>query len=399
MRNSKVTALFSIFLLGLIFSVAPIHGAEKQTAPQSSPSPGPSSVPPKALTPVPAAPVAAPAPEAPAPKKKPDPVFHVRVISSTTPGQDIPDLKFPAKAKLEKQQLPTKEFRWIVRLPTRFKRPDWSIVSINPEIEVSQVEEKVEEFEVLAPIKGSMTPVNVVAVGPEGQVEKEALIVAFDQWEQAEELLGPGVRDTRNKRHVYFPSFGITSLSYSEPNTPNGDVNLSQIGITGKLGYSFLFRPQFDVGVITYLTLLPLSTNISGISARFFGFNGKVGYSHPLKNGWTLGIQTGFYFTTMFVTNDAFGFKNLMGPQLFPVVRKNLSKGAVSGYLKFSPVAASISIQNLSNRELAFGAGYSRPLANGRVVSVNLDFANLALLIDNVPISSTSISLSAGTVF
>jgi hypothetical protein len=136
------------------------------------------------------------------------------------------------------------------------------------------------------------------------------------------------------------------------------------------------------------------------VKVRFLGLNFKVGYAYPVTKDLMLGIQTGMYYTTMFVPtvagNEKFGFQNLMGPQLYPVIRYGIGAHSVSAYMKYSPVGENSNIKSLANRELAGGLGWAMPLGQTRRFSVNLDAADLSLSFEDIVVKSQSLSLSAG---
>jgi hypothetical protein len=116
----------------------------------------------------------------------------------------------------------------------------------------------------------------------------------------------------------------------------------------------------------------------------------------------------GYYYTTMFVSPAAFGFENMTGPQLFPVIRRTLrNQDCILFYAKYSPVSSgSISLQP-SSREIAGGITYSHLLSNGHSIPFSLDISNLSAVINSsngnlsqsVNVELTTASLSAGYTF
>jgi hypothetical protein len=133
----------------------------------------------------------------------------------------------------------------------------------------------------------------------------------------------------------------------------------------------------------------------SSVNARYLGVNTRLGYFlPPITPDLFLSFYAGYYFTTTFVTNDFFGYKNLGGPQIYPAIRKVLANGHVlSGYFKFSPVSSSFSLLTLSNREIAGGLAYSILLEDQRSLGVTLDYSNIKLDFNNVLMSTTSLTL------
>lgn len=138
------------------------------------------------------------------------------------------------------------------------------------------------------------------------------------------------------------------------------------------------------------------------MNARFLGINLRAGYALPwLKAPWKLSAMVGGYFTTMFVTDNTFGYSNVSGPQFFPTITRSFSNGdSATAYVKFSPIAQSLSLLTPANRELALGGAWNHRLQNGQVLSLSLDFATLSLTTSSgKAIRSTTTTIGAGVGF
>jgi hypothetical protein len=117
--------------------------------------------------------------------------------------------------------------------------------------------------------------------------------------------------------------------------------------------------------------------------------------------------MVGGYYTTMMVSPNTFGFQNLSGPQVFPVLRRSLSgNDSISTYVKYSPVSAGgFSITNLSSREAAFGVTYNKSLKNHHSMPFSIDYSNLKSSIESsdgsalVPVSVSSLTFGVGYNF
>lgn len=252
---------------------------------------------------------------------------------------------------------------------------------------------------------GAVTIVKLGGVGPTGKMQNGSLTIQYPGWERFVER-----RDRKSKskadsksaqksaasvpaerRVTYFTaSLSGSSIAYQEAGVP--DFNM--LALTPKFALQFpLVKPNLDLVLNTFFTAIPLSASRSDVTVRFLGINGRVGYRLPfVKSPWSLSILGGWYYTTMIVTNSLFGFKNLSGPQLFPLISRQISaKGSIYGYAKFAPIVA-ISFSP-SNRELAFGTGYVTFLGNGRPISFNLDYSSFQFTISTINVNSTSVSL------
>jgi hypothetical protein len=185
----------------------------------------------------------------------------------------------------------------------------------------------------------------------------------------------------------------FTLLSYRD----TVRTSFTEMALTAKGGITFpLIRPRWDFGLSFYVTAVPLRST-SADKARFLGVNFRVGYAIPSSGNWSLSLMGGMYYTTMIVPGGAFGFRNMAGPQLFPVLRRRLSLTGRSliFYAKLSPVSDGFNLLNLSNREIAAGSA----ITVYKSTSLTLDVANLVVTISGVRISSTSASLGASVGF
>lgn len=270
------------------------------------------------------------------------------------------------------------------------ERKDWNLLWGKEWIVKSA--DPVKEFRIDVPLIQDDTPVDIVAIGPHGEVEHERFLLRVAK-------LSAYVEDVKKnpvKKDYLVGSMSLSSIGYSETRHPD----FSMVALTGKISYQrLLLPPRWDVGISTYLTLLPITDSRSDITARFFGLNFRFGYVVPgIKDPWRLSILAGSYYTTMFVTNKTFGFRNMSGPQLFPNAQRKLENGDILGfYLKFSPMMNGWSFLSLSkSREIAAGGSWSHVLENGQPLSLSLDVANFTLTINNIDISSTSVSVGAG---
>lgn len=202
------------------------------------------------------------------------------------------------------------------------------------------------------------------------------------------------VRRSPFHRKLYTsPSLGVTSVHYKE-----GDTNYSAIALTGKISTRYALSPRWDLGGSMYLTLMPLKQTPSDNTARFLGVNARIGYSPKIiPSPWRLSLLTGLYYTRMFVSNDAFGFTDMVGPQLFPVLARLFSTGdSAMIYLKFSPVTNQLSLLSFSNRELAAGFTFARLMKNGHALTFSLDYANMSLDFTTLKAITNTLTFSVG---
>lgn len=280
-----------------------------------------------------------------------------------------------------------------IQVKGTYLREDWHLLVNNNEVTTG----KDGTFRVALAFAGPATQLLFSAVGPRGQIEKQSFALSFPGFA----FWAADLKDPLKKRHSFSATLGATLLGYEETDSDP----LNQIAMTGKMAYTYLlFPPRWDFGASAYMNLATVSTNQPGKTARFLGLNARIGYVVPgVQEPWRLSLMSGVYWVSMFVTGNEFGFNNLMGPQVFPVLRKMMPSGdSIVGYGKFSPVGSGLSFLNLGNREIAFGASYIHRLSGFHALSVGLDFSDLRLSIPNedqsaiVDIASRSISLGVG---
>ncbi|MGK5083395.1 hypothetical protein WDW37_08810 [Bdellovibrionota bacterium FG-1] len=246
------------------------------------------------------------------------------------------------------------------------------------------------DFELKVPIKTQATQLDLYVIDARGTLRKQEIGIFIAQWLKFKESAASRPPKTR----FFTPGFGVSRISVNDNrlSTP-----FSELGLTAKATYaSMLLPPHFDWGASVFFTVLPFAANQDD-AARFLGINLRVGYLLPfVHEPWRVSLQTGLYYTTMFVRSASFGFQNMAGPQIFPTIRRLFKKGdSIGGYFKFSPVSADFGFTSLDSHEIATGLGYSWPLQSGRTLGVSVDLAaiNLNLVDYGIVISSSSLTL------
>lgn len=192
------------------------------------------------------------------------------------------------------------------------------------------------------------------------------------------------------------PGLGLSSIRVQD----GRGTTYSTTTITPKLGYSTELskrNKRWRGHASLYYTAHQLSKS-SEATVAFLGINARAGYqliSTRSKSG--LFLYGGWFYTTMFVSTNSFGYEHLNGPQLYPVIQLNFKKG-FTGYLygKFSPITSSIDSISMKNNEKAFGAGFGIPTKRGRTDGrkfyVTVDYSQVKVVLDKVPISTRSIT-------
>jgi len=267
---------------------------------------------------------------------------------------------------------------------------DWKDRALAVDHKVVKVDPISMRFEYKVTLRSKATQMIFTEVGPAGTYKNEFLIVAFPDWDCSIPLQTP-------KRHRVLASAGVTSIQFQQT-----QINpYSAFAVTLKASYSYsLFYPRVDLGVNSYFTAFTFAASDPTTQARFLGINAKIGYNFVISDPWRFSVQTGIYYTTMFVTNNNFGFQNLMGPQLYPVVSRRFGNSSLLAYFKFSPVGSGFGITSLANNEIAGGLNFSHPIRNsGMSYSVGVDMSQLSLNFQSIQVLVNTASLSAGLSF
>lgn len=245
-------------------------------------------------------------------------------------------------------------------------------------------------------LAGVKTQVNVVETDASGARHEDQLVFVYPEWE-AWALEHGGASGAANP-YRFFASLSPTFISYRE----SGLSDYRATTLTLKAGVTRRVASRWEASVSGYGNPVAISRS-EDTQASFYGLNVRVGYrpSFGEWSRWHLTINAGYYFTTMVVTADRFGFKNMSGPQLFPVLVHALDNGnLLSAYAKFSPVSSSQSGFSFTNREAAVGIAHHWLQANNTSIIASIDISSIALSFANgIVINSSSYSAGVGYAF
>ncbi len=240
-------------------------------------------------------------------------------------------------------------------------------------------------------IRGPETLIHLGALGPGKKIETQKAVIRFPGWD----TLRAQAAAFKPKTEVMGLSLGYSLISYTEDEVPD----FSMTALTARFTFQNLFAPpSWDYSGNLFATALPLSSSRSDISARFLGANFRVGYVLPFpEEPFRLSLSVGAYYTTMIVSDQAFGYNSLIYPQFYPTLSYRLKKGsAVSFYGKFVPLGQGLSI-GATERELAYGMVVSYAFRSGRVMTFSADAADLKFSFeDGRAISSAAKTFSLG---
>jgi hypothetical protein len=250
-------------------------------------------------------------------------------------------------------------------------------------------------FSIDVVIRSKKTEFSLLAIGVKGEVEKYSFEILFPDWEKFLETL----YQSKKKLWNISPGIGVVGVFYRQ--TSISDVN--EWGLATKVSGTYEFRSgRWNLGGNAYYTPWIFYTSQSGMSIQFLGGNLRLGYVIPqVRSPWRLNVMAGGYFATSFSSPSTFGYANIFGPQLYPVLQRGLSKNRlVWAYGKYSPIMSGGSLLTFDNAEIALGGGFSfSPLKSGHVVSATLDLSILELQFTGGSVQSTTVTLGGSYTF
>lgn len=310
---------------------------------------------------------------------------HLYLVRSEDAAKRIPQLQFA----LEEDGIPVAPASAPrVTIDGNHLDPGWKVALDEKPLEPPAGEKKPSEGDFRLDLPLPRKELRFKATGPDGKTREEVVLLSFTR---------PASAARRERDIRLSPSVGFALNSYTETGRPD----YSAFAFFAKISANRVLVPQkWDVDANAFLTLLPLSTSVPDVSARFLGMNVRVGYTLPkVEKPWTARFAIGAYYTTMFVTQDRFGYSSLIYPQLYPVVSYQLPDGsALTSYIKIVPTQKELGL-SLDERELATGVSWRR-LWRNRTVIFSLDFSDLTFKPTNrVTIHTNSLSLSGGLAF
>jgi hypothetical protein len=260
-------------------------------------------------------------------------------------------------------------------------------------LKATKIEDGFGHYSLLVPVAPEDTKiVKIVRVHADGESGIEELILSpsgasHQTSESQPSLLGLSV------------GTGYSLIHYHETGKPD----LTLHAMTPKMVYRHHLSQKLSFEVSTFLTAYTFSqSDLSDYTARFWGGNYRIGYeafSHP---SWKFHLMAGAYYSTMFVSERHFGYRNVAGPQAFPVIHRKLNQNqTISFYGKYSPIFKGWTLFPLKNREVATGISWSSQVLS-RPFSISLDVAQMLLAMEEVSqieIKTNSVSLSVGLSF
>ena len=171
-----------------------------------------------------------------------------------------------------------------------------------------------DQFDIDVTLREATTVLTFATVDIFGRVETEEVTLKSEPADPVREIL----RNIQSRTTNWSVGLSGSLMSYED----NSGKSLQQYGMGAKASFSTLLsrnRRHMLAGNL-YGTLLPISRSPSDLSLQLIGGNLRYGYylggSSKLKF-WLFG---GYFLTTTSSPDDQIGFKNQLGPQIYPMV-------------------------------------------------------------------------------
>jgi hypothetical protein len=239
------------------------------------------------------------------------------------------------------------------------------------------------EFTIAAPLTGNFTMLSLKTVDVLGAVSTQRVYIQKLEREKPFERIRVGVQ------------LGVSTISFTE----TGLDNINEISLVTKADLTYTLSPHYsDIGINAYYTALILTKN-NETSLQFVGAN--LRYARTIfgaKTPWQVRLMGGWYFTSTLVDNDAYGYKNVSGPMIFPVLRHTIDQDkSWFIYGKYSPVSSGFSFSLATgSSEIAGGGGYTWTIGKSTLASVTLDASKLSLVDTQSGLSVENSTLGLG---
>ena len=185
----------------------------------------------------------------------------------------------------------------------------------------------------------------------------------------------------------------IRSVNYSQTNLNN----LNETMLAPVISYQEQFAKRWSFQAESFIDAVrdvPFATNQNNDMARFWDSNADIIYSIPLRSpNWSIGIAGGFYYMTTFSSGESFGFTNLWGPEIYPIVRfVPNNKNTFEFYFKYAPVLSQMPF-NFSNNESNAGIEWTKITRAKRSVSFKVELLQDSLAQGSSFTKSTAVNL------
>jgi hypothetical protein len=194
------------------------------------------------------------------------------------------------------------------------------------------------------------------------------------------------------------PSVASTYVTYTQDGV--ADYYEMTVGVKLSVQGSLWSEYRLEYGADANIDVLPLKQT-RDIAARFLWANLHAGYQLPeLHPSLTLTVYAGISFSSSFVSNDAFGYKNVSFVQFQPTARWKFGEDNFAKlYVKFAPLGDKFFSFDWQQRLISMGIGYEHALGENQALMASLDANLLKLVLQGTHVQTRSLTLNLGYAF
>jgi hypothetical protein len=226
--------------------------------------------------------------------------------------------------------------------------------------------------------------------------QKEITLSAMDESGKTQiETIAFDYQEKKDRRWALFVYSGLVLRDYKQ----TGLASLSQFEILVVGDFNLVIVPKkWELGLNVQRTVVAFSnedklsyTNLSLAIGHYLNF---------LPPTWTLKVDWGVTWSSILSELPELGFKDLVAPQFYPVLEKDLGNGMlVSGYFKLVPLGVN-NVPTLEDRIMSLGMVWQRTLASGKDLRLGFDMSDFkAQLGIYTKVDSTTKQINLGLGF
>lgn len=264
--------------------------------------------------------------------------------------------------------------KYLAELRGRFNRPEWTLLVGHV---IAHPSSSSGDFAVHLPVDRNVTPIRVIAVSDDGEIETEWIAVHCPRLNDLQ-----AGRASMPHSWEFRGSIGPGFASYRQTNEPNVSETVIQawLSVLRKFQNS-PWRIQADAAGTAFAL-----ANGGSPALGVYHLEGAAGYAFRIGSRWELTLGAGAYYTTSDSTADL-GFRNMAGPELTPSVTWSLENGReITADLRLAAVAASKGLWSPEqNQEAGLKLRYG-PFTAWRIarLGVFMDVSELSLRIGSL---------------
>jgi hypothetical protein len=291
-----------------------------------------------------------------------------------SPGR-ISGLIWKTPTEMEVQLLSNPDGSYQLEVPLEWTFPDknWNFIEISENI---RIQSSANEYHIQVPLTSEQTLLKLMAVSPAGDLKNESVEIDFPTYSE----FGGDLDYEKSHPFWYMGYLGISYLNLSQSLLPNLNEWTASFGLAGNYRFK---TSNLSVRGNACLAVPFTSYGMGGVNATLFeGGLYATKDLLPERKQWSLSVSLGGYYDTLWATNNAIGFQNIYGPQLFPTLSYRLkNEDLVFLTAKYSPImnGKGLGFFSLDNREIRVDLEWRRKFKNQHQLGLLTGFRDLVI--------------------